>query len=254
MINYKLVIPSYKRYDQIADKTLRVISDYGINPDNVIIFVANDEEAIKYNDALRSNKYNNIEIAVPTIGAARNYIEQKHFNPGDYIVSLDDDLTGIYKWVDKKTLKPATDFEKELIEGGYNLMQKENSKCWGIYAAANPFFMSDGYTTDLCYIIASCYGFIVDHDSFLNRKTNHGEDYEYSIRQYIKNGRLIRFNNYTVKTKYFGTGGLEEYRNNKYIYDSIREIEKMFPKHCSLYFRKNGRAELRMKKQKNGNN
>ena len=250
MIKYKLIIPSYKRQDQIVDKTLKVIDSYNIDPDNVIIFVANEEEERNYKLALKNHKYNNIQLAVPTIGKARNFIEQKYFKPGDYVVSLDDDLTGIYKWKSKKLMEKVVDFEKELIQGGYDLMKKEGSKCWGIYAAANPFFMSDSYTTELCYIIASCYGFITEHDDFLNRETNHGEDYEYSIRQFIKNGKVLRFNNYTVKTKYFGTGGLEEFRNNKYIYDSIRKIEKMFPNYCSLYFRKGGRAELRMKKQK----
>lgn len=251
---YKLIIPSYKRQDQLQDKTLKVLDRYNINPDNVIIFVANEEEEKIYKEALRNNKYNNVQLAVPTIGAARNFIEQKYFNEGQYVVSLDDDLTGIYKMIDKKTLKEVDSFEDELIFKGYDLMKENGSKCWGIYAASNPFFMSHSVTTDLCYIIASCYGFIVEHNEFLERKTNHGEDYEYSIRQYIHNGSLLRFNNYTVKTKYFGTGGLEEYRNNKYIYDSIRKIEKMFPKHCKLYFRKNGRAELKMKKQKNEKN
>lgn len=247
-LKYKLVIPSYKREDQLKDKTLKVIERYNIPAENVIVFVANEDEYERYSAALADHKYNNIQLAVPTIGAARNYIEQEYFEEGDYIVSLDDDLTGIHRWVDEKTLVEVDDFEKELIIGGYEAMQREGSKCWGIYAAANPYFMSDSHTTKLCYIIASCYGFIVEHNDFLKRETNHGEDYEYSIRQYIHNGKVFRFNNYTVKTKYFGTGGLEEFRNNKYVYDSIRKIEKMFPEHCSLYFRKGGRAELKMKR------
>jgi hypothetical protein len=243
---YKIAIPSYKREEQLKDKTLRVLEKYQVPPDRVYIFVANEEERERYEKALAGHLYNNIHVAVPTIGAARNFIEQEFFSEGEYVVSLDDDLTGIHRWVDEKTLVEVDDFEKELIVAGYEAMQTHGTKCWGIYAAANPYFMSEGHTTKLCYIIASCYGFIVEHDDFLRRETNHGEDYEYSIRQYIKNGKVFRFNNYTVKTKYFGTGGLEEFRNNKYIYDSIRKIEKMFPKHCTLYFRK-GRAELKMK-------
>ncbi len=183
---YKLIIPSYKREEQLQEKTLKVLERYNIPPDKVYIFVANEEEKERYEKALANNKYNNIQLAVPTIGAARNYIEQEFFDEGEYIVSLDDDLTGIYRWENEKTLVEVDDFEKELIIGGYEAMQREGSKCWGIYAAANPFFMSDSYTTKLCYIIASCYGFIVEHNDFLKRETNHGD-----LHVFVKDSREV---------------------------------------------------------------
>ena len=247
---YNIAIPSYKREQQLQEKTLRVLEKYNVPPDRVTIFVADKEQEEVYNESLKNNIYNNVQLAVPTIGAARNFIEQEYYNEGDYVVSFDDDLTGIYRWVNEKAIEPIQDIENELINAGFEAMMQTGSKCWGIYAASNPYFMSNTTTTKLSYIIASCYGFIATHDPFLKRETNHGEDYEYSIRQYIRNGKVFRFNNLTVKTKYFGTGGLEEYRNNRYIYESISRIEEMFPNHCTMYFKKDGRAELRLKKWK----
>lgn len=252
MVDYKIVIPSYQRENLLKGKTLALLEKYNIAPERVFIFTASEEEKVKYETALADNPYGkNIILGVPTIGAQRNFIEQTFFNEGEYIVSLDDDLAGIYRLVDAKTLTDIDSFE-EFILKGYDKMLEEKTKCWGIYAAGNPFFMQemDEYTTDLCYIIASCYGFIVEKNDFLVRLTNHGEDYEYSIRQYIANKKIFRFNKITVKTKYFGTGGLEEFRNTQTIYDSLRKIEKTFPQFCSLYFRKNGRPELRLREKK----
>jgi len=43
--------------------------------------------------------------------------------------------------------------------------------------------------------VASMFGVIVEHSDDLVRVTNHGEDYEYSIRQYIRNGAVCRLDN-----------------------------------------------------------
>ena len=103
--------------------------------------------------------------------------------------------------------------------------------------------------TKLCYIPGGVFGIKVKHDPFLERVTNHGEDYEYSIRQYIKNKALIRFDYLTIKSKFFKEeGGLQTIRTKKYIYDSIYQIQSMFPEYCKMYIRKStGNAELRLK-------
>lgn len=249
MIDYKLAIPSYQRSELLKDKTLMVLDRYDIPADRVHIFVADEKEKEIYQQALVGHRYNNIVIGVPKIGRQRNFMEQEYFDEGTYVVSMDDDIQRLTKLRFDK-LVDLDDFYTELIEKGYNEMISSGSKCWGVYAASNPFFMNERIYTDLCYIIASTYGFICERDEFLVRETEHGEDYEYSIRQFIKNGKVIRFDYITPITKYFNKGGLEEIRTDKHMYDNIRKIEKMFPKHCKLYFRKNGRPELRLQKNK----
>jgi hypothetical protein len=249
MIDYKLVIPSYQRSELLKDKTLKVLEKYNIPPDRVFIFVANETEKELYEHSLQGGLYTNIVVGVPKIGKQRNFIEQEYFPEGTYVVSMDDDIQKLTKLRGTKLVE-LDDFYTELIEKGYNEMVKRGAKTWGVYAASNPFFMKERIYTELCYIIASTYGFICERDEFLVRETEHGEDYEYSIRQFIKNGGLVRFDYITPITKYFNKGGLEEIRNDQHIYTNIRKIEKMFPKHCELYFRKNGRPELRMKKLK----
>ena len=109
--------------------------------------------------------------------------------------------------------------------------------------------MKERVYTKLCYVIASMFGVIVEHDTFLERVTNHGEDYEYSIRQYVKNGAVVRFDYLTVKSNYYKEdGGLQTIRTKEYVYESIKKIADMFPDLCTMYIREStGNAELRLK-------
>jgi len=109
--------------------------------------------------------------------------------------------------------------------------------------------MKERVYTKLCYIIASMFGVIVEHHDDLARVTNHGEDYEYSIRQYIRNGAVVRFDDYTVKSNYYKEdGGLQTIRTKEYVHESISKIAEMFPDYCTMYIRETtGMAELRLK-------
>ena len=141
------------------------------------------------------------------------------------------------------------DLEKEVILRGFEECEKIGAKTFGIYAAANAYFMKERVYNKLCYIIASMFGVIVQHNDDLVRVTNHGEDYEYSIRQYILNGSVVRFDNYTVKSNYYKEdGGLQTIRTKEYVLESITKIAEMFPDYCTMYIRETtGMAELRLK-------
>ena len=139
--------------------------------------------------------------------------------------------------------------EEEIILKGFEECEKVGAKTFGIYAASNAYFMKDRIYTKLCYIIASMFGVIVEHADDLARVTNHGEDYEYSIRQYIRNGSVVRLDNYTVKSNYYKEdGGLQTIRTKEYVLESITKIAEMFPDYCTMYIRETtGMAELRLK-------
>ena len=162
---------------------------------------------------------------------------------------IDDDIDGVFIKDGEKKLKEIPSLEKDFILKGFYLCKKHNVNIFGLYAAANPYFMKNRVYRKLCYIPGGIFGIIVKHDNKLNRVTNHGEDYEYSIRQYIKNKSLIRFDYITIKSKFFKEeGGLQTIRTKKYIFDSIYKIYSMFPQYCTLYIRKSsGNAELRLK-------
>ena len=155
----------------------------------------------------------------------------------------------VQKKISEQKLGRIDDLEKEVILRGFEECEKIGAKTFGIYAAANAYFMKERVYNKLCYIIASMFGVIVQHNDDLVRVTNHGEDYEYSIRQYILNGSVVRFDNYTVKSNYYKEdGGLQTIRTKEYVLESITKIAEMFPDYCTMYIRETtGMAELRLK-------
>ena len=247
MIDYKIAVPSYKRAKTIQQKTFKVFEHHKIDPSVVSVFVANTEEEGIYRDALKDHPYGqNIIVGVPTIGAQRNFIEQ-YYPEGTNLMMFDDDVQEVQRKNENK-LEAIDDLEKEIIIPGFTLCQEHGSHVFGIYAASNHYFMKDRIYTKLCYIIASMFGVVVEHDENLMRVTNHGEDYEYSMRQYRKHGVVVRLDNYTVKSNYYKEdGGLQEYRTKEYVRESIEKIAGMFPDLCDMYIREStGFAELRL--------
>lgn len=244
-MDYKIAIPSYKRPETIKNKTLKLLNSYNIEKNKITIFVANEKEEKIYTETL-GTEYK-IVVGVPTIGKQRNFIE-KYYKEGTKLMMFDDDIDAVMR---KKITKlvEVDDLEKEVIYKGFECCEKTKAKTFGIYAAGNPYFMKHRIYTKLCYIIASMFGVVVEHDSFLKRVTNHGEDYEYSIRQYIKNKMLIRLDYITVKSNYYKeAGGLQTIRTPEYVYNSIYQIQSMFPQYCKMYIRQStGNAELRLK-------
>lgn len=222
-----------------------MLAEHNIPNDKITIFVADEEEYEIYKKS--TEKKYEIVIGVPTIGAQRNFIE-RYYREGTHLVMFDDDLDGIFV-KEEDTLVPIKSLIHDYIIPGFNELEKTGAKCFGIYAAANHYFMKHRIYTKLCYIPGGTFGIIVEHDDSLNRHTNHGEDYEYSIRQYIKNGKLVRFDDITLKSKFFReAGGLQTIRTKEYIYDSIKWIQDEFPDFCTMYIRKSsGNAELRLK-------
>ena len=250
-MNYQIAIPSFKRPETIKKKTLKVLESYNIDPSRITVFVADQDEYKLYLESLAKDPYTNkckIIVGVHTIGAQRNFIE-KYYPEGTKLIMFDDDVEQVQKKISEQKLGRLEDLEKEFIIPGFEECEKVGAKTFGIYAASNAYFMKERVYTKLCYVIASMFGVIVEHDPFLERVTNHGEDYEYSIRQYIKNGSVVRFDNYTVKSNYYKEdGGLQTIRTKEYVFESIKKIADMFPDLCSMYIREStGNAELRLK-------
>ena len=50
--SYKIAIPSYKRYDTIKNKTLKLLNEYNIDKKKITIFVANNEEKKLYKKSI----------------------------------------------------------------------------------------------------------------------------------------------------------------------------------------------------------
>jgi len=251
MSQFKIAIPSYKRAEILRDKTLKVLESYDIDPSIVTIFVANDEEKVHYTNVLSSNKYaSNIVVGVEGLGPVRNWISREYYDEGEYIVNMDDDIIEIQKFVSKKEkLSRVENFVKEVIEPGFKACEENNAYLWGVYAAANSFYMDERIVKGLYYIIGSLWGNINRHSEDLVLTLEDKEDFERTLQYYDKDGLVIRNNSITVETEYYAhSGGMFVTRTEERITKSAENLVARYPEYCSMYFRKTtGHAELKLR-------
>lgn len=254
-MNYEIAIPSYQRADQLCDKTLKMLERYEIDPKRVTIFVANDtEEYRQYTKALEATAYYdaNIIVGEPGMGAIRRFI-QGYYPEGTNVFNLDDDLFEVLKKESDKKMVPVENLEKEVILRGFEACEAHSAKLFGVYAAANAMFMKHRVAVGLYYCIGSCWGMINRHDKDLSVTLDDKEDFERTLQHYVKDGKIVRLDDITVKTKYYGTGGMQSERTEKRIEESAKELEARYPNLCTAYLRDTtGHWELRLK-DKGGN-
>ena len=249
--DYKIAIPSYKRAETLRDKTLTTLSQYNLNPEQVYIFVANEEEHAIYTETLKDLPYKNIIIGEVGMGAIRRFI-QGYFADGDYVVNFDDDLSAIERKFDDKTLIPVKDIEKEIFEVGFNACEKTGSHLWGIYAANNPMFMNNRVSIGLYYCIGSFWGCINRRSSDVSVSLDDKEDFERTLLYYVKDYNVVRLDYITVSSKYYTEeGGMQVERTTERIEKSAFELAKRYPTLAQMYKRETtGHMELRLRDSK----
>jgi hypothetical protein len=242
-----IAIPTYQRSSIIEKKTLNTLLEGGVPPSDIYIFVANKQELEDY-QVVDKSKYN--KLIVGKIGIANQRIFIKHyFDEGSHVVSVDDDVEGLYKLSNEKLIQihKVYDFFKK----AFTQLKQERKYLWGIYPVRNPFFMKSTITTNLSFILGALHGYIVRHDKSIepSSKSEGKEDYEQSILYYLKDGGVVRFNDVTIKTKFLAPGGLgkDRFERNRL---SANYLQKKYPKIVTIFHRKNGMTEIKLTRKK----
>ena len=244
-----IAIPTYNRSDVLERKTLKTLIDGHVNPKNIYIFVANDEERKKYEEAIPKEKYAKIVVGEKGIANQRIFIT-KYFKVGEYIVSIDDDVEGLFKKTNDEPakLKKITNVNQFFLDA-YEKLKREKLFIWGIYPVRNPFFMKNNISTGLKFIIGALHGYINRKLPELRPsiKAEGKEDYEQGILYFKKDGGVIRYNNITINTKFKAKGGLGEEKDRFEINKKAAEyLQKQYPDLVTIFHRKNGMTEIRL--------
>jgi len=248
--DYVVAIPSYNRSEVIESKSLATLINGKVNPNKIYIFVANKEEYEKYKKIVDPKKYKKIVVGVKGISEQRKFIV-KYFKQGQKVVSIDDDVEGLYRGSNNK-MSEIKNID-EFIKNAFTILNKEGLYMWGVYPVRNPFFMKPNISTGLKFIIGVLRGFINRKSSDLepSSKIKEKEDYHQSILYYLKDGGIIRFNDVAPKTKFHAEGGLgndsNRFENNRI---AAEYLEKEYPDLVTIFHRKNGMTEIRLANKK----
>lgn len=80
----------------------------------------------------------------------------------------------------------------QIFKVSFQLCKKYNTKLCGIYSVQNEFFMDYSIHVGLYFIIGAMFWNIIDHDHSLKLSSETKEDYEQSLKYYIKYGSVIK--------------------------------------------------------------
>ena len=261
-MDYVVCIPSYKRAKICQERTLKTLARHGIEAGKIIVYVANQAEHDEYVAKLEPNIYSKIIIGEIGLVQQRQFIEAQHPD-GTYIVFMDDDIDEI-----DLSLSPsfATGTLNHFICEAFKNCVNADAYIWGVNPVYNPFFraaseqrkQSPELTTDLKYIVGAFYGMINRPNLSkiklsITNENGQKEDVERSIRYFINDGKLVRFNLIAFKTKYYGTdgGGLGKFKDRlEPMRLASERLLKEFPAYGSIKTRKTGMTEFVLKNHK----
>lgn len=249
-LEYRIAIPSYKRQDILTEKTLSYLKECGIPSDIIDVFVANKEEYEIYKKNIPKNLYSNLIIGVERLFKQRNFITD-YYPQNQPLICMDDDITEL-KQLKKGKLKKIDKNLDKIIKYGFYLMKKYDTTLCGIYPVDNPFFMGNTLSVGL-YFCVGLFTWIYNDKSIKLTITNK-DDYERTIKTYIKKGKVIRFDNITATTNYYTEkGGLQDSdeRTHEMIEKSGKYLIKKYPEFCEENTnRKNEYFEIKFRRQK----
>ena len=230
---YVIAIPTYDRVDILLQDTLPMLLRQGVPPKNIDIFVANKEQEELYKSAVPQNNYNKLVVGVKGLGKQLQFIKD-YYPQGKHIIRMDDDISSVFK---KKGDNDTMEFNlNKFIVSSFKKLKELGLTLWSVNKVANPFFMTDGYSTDLRLISGNIQGYINSNNPSYDFKIKNNytaEDIERTLRHYITDGGVLRFNDYGFKTKPMNVGGIQsDLGSNK---QRIIEVRKATTELKKLY-------------------
>lgn len=254
-MNYQIAIPSYARAELLKHQTLAFLERSGVGRERVTIFVANEQEF----DAYRSLIGQEYKIVVGVLGKVNQQrFYHSYYPKGTPLLNLDDDTVTLRQRTPDGKLEDFNGSLDALVEAGFRVCKQEGATMWGINPVENGFFMSDVVTVGLRYICGNFYGNYAGDPAIVGTDRTYaessGDDFETTLRSFIQNGSVVRFEYICPKTKYFAAGGIDAELKSKGVTNrqddhavALANIVSRYPELASLTTKTGGVTNIRLK-------
>lgn len=250
MTGYSVAIPSRQRSGLLTQCTLPVLLDGGVPRAAVAVWVLHEEVAT-YRGTLDAAGYEDIAVhghgSRSGLRGARNVL-QNQYPVGTRLVQADDDIRAIER-LDAGRLAPVTNVDA-MIQQAFIRAGQQGVSLWGVYPVRNGFFMANRAHLGFRHIVGTFWGMTLRHDPAEMLNFDEKEDYERTIRHFLRDGAVLRLDNVTLKTRFYTEpGGMQVYRDAAYQDEGTRRLVVEWPD--LLTYRRSdakGTAEVRMKR------
>lgn len=259
---YVIAIPSHKRSKILNEKTLSMLHREGINKDNIYVFV-DEPEISEYDDVLNKDYYNKIVKGGTGLVKQLEVIEE-YFADRMHIVRIDDDIEEII--MDMSCFN-GCGLDK-FIRSAFSICLENNAYIWGVYNSFNKLFMLNRpeVNFNLNLIYGNFHGFInrpykprtkLNSQFRLTTTINTNgncDDMEKTLRYWINDGIVVRFDRIVAKTIYFGKdgGGLGKFTDRlENLKKATIAINEEFSELGSIVVKDAGQYDFKLNKLKN---
>ena len=215
------------------EKTLPLLLERKVKPNDIYIFVADKAEYDKY-EQIPKDKYNKLIIGKKGISYQRNFIID-YFKEGEHIIFIDDDISNIQVKRNNK-VGDLTDLD-EFFKKAFKALVDEEMFLWATRNMYNPFYKKNMRND----AVVGLREFSGDLIGIINRKSmkikytlkeGEGEQQELLFMYYEKDGGIIKYENVVVISRKLSPGGkISERKGRKGRIDSLNRNYQILLKH-----------------------
>lgn len=196
----RIAIASLNRQNLIGNLTLRYLFEQEYPSELIDIFVANLDQMAEYMMYLPRHLYCRIIVGSLGLANQRNFIS-KYYPENEIYVSMDDDVKRLV------FMQPSMSF-CGFIRFCVQQIQTKETGLVGVLPNTDGRKMKSKITEHLTHILGSF--FVIRNHKDIEITTNEKEDYERSIKYFLRYGKVFRYCMAGVDTDYAKTpGGLQ---------------------------------------------
>jgi len=240
MSEYQVAIASRGRSSSVT-----TLKNTDLHKAPATIFVDSDEESESY----RAENYPADIVVTNTSGIhnVRNFMLD-YYGKGAKVLTMCDDVKGVFVAIDGAFRQLKGPELHRFIIRGFGLCEQNNCGLWGVYPIKNAFWMKDKLSART-FIIGTFAGIIVSelrHDPDIPLK----EDYDFTIQHILRDGKVIRFDQYCVEAAHYkNKGGCVDYRTTELEQKAITALIKKYPRYVRLNPKRKNEILLRFPKK-----